>query len=328
MKFDGSLKNILFVCTGNTCRSPFAEFMMRKLLEERLGDDAASKIRISSAGTYAFSGVEPPPDAQRSAREFDVDLSPHRSRSIHLSMMEAADLILCMTAMHKAHLVARFPWFEDRIFILKKYAGGRYSQGEMETTDESFDIDDPIGKGIGEYRKVFGEIREYMDGIISLWQEQEEFRRRVEESYSIIAGSDHAGFNLKTDLVEYLEEQGHKVTDIGARGESPSVDYPDFARPVADAVAGGKYDFGLLVCGSGVGVSITANRVPGVRAVLARDALTAVLSRRHNRSNILCLGERFTTGTVARDILDRWLATQFDGGRHTSRIKKIDIGES
>lgn len=314
---------MLFVCTGNTCRSPFAEGLLKKLLHDRYGSKASS-VRISSAGTYAFSGVEPPPDALKGAGKFGLDLSGHRSRSIHLSMMEAADVIFCMTAMHRSHLIARFPWYEDRIFVLKKYALEGSGKDISQIPDEDLDIPDPIGQGIPFYVQVFKEIKENLEQVVKRWESEDQFRRSVGRFYRIVAGSDHGGFSLKNDMVGYLREKGHEVTDLGAETDSQPVDYPDYARPAAKAVAKGEYDLGLLVCGSGVGISIAANRVPGARAVLARDAITAKLSRNHNDSNILCLGGRFTTPTVARDILDAWLSASFEGGRHETRIKKID----
>ncbi len=138
----------------------------------------------------------------------------------------------------------------------------------------------------------------------------------------IIIGADHAGFSLKEGLRGFLAEQGWKVLDAGTYSEE-AVDYPDFARPVADSVSSGQMDRGILVCGSGIGMSITANRFPGVRAALCADEETARLSRRHNDSNILILAGRKTGLDEARKIVAAWLATDFEGGRHERRLGKI-----
>jgi ribose 5-phosphate isomerase B len=317
-------KNILFVCTGNTCRSPFAEVMMRKLILERYGENAKD-MRVSSAGTYAFTGVSSPPDALKTAEEFDVDLSPNKSRSIHLSIVEAADVVFCMTAQHRAHLVAKFPWYEEKFVNLKEYALGK--SGKNTESPDKYNIADPIGQGPEMYRQVYQDIRDCIEKVLDRWESEKDFRMKMNRNYRIAAGSDHAGFSLKSHLITFLRDLGHDVMDFGVSNGEESVDYPDHARPVAEAIAGKKYDFGILICGSGVGMSITANRLKGVRAVLAQNALLAKLSRQHNNSNILCLGERFTTPMVAEDIVKTWLSTTYEGGRHEKRVKKIEAEE-
>lgn len=143
----------------------------------------------------------------------------------------------------------------------------------------------------------------------------------------ISIASDHAGFALKQRIADALKAQGHDVEDFGTTSEE-SVDYPDFAEPAAREVASGNADRGVLVCGSGVGVSIVANKVDGVRAVNAHDADEAELSRRHNDANVLTLGERTTDPDDAMAIVERFLETNFEGGRHERRVDKIAQVES
>ncbi len=138
----------------------------------------------------------------------------------------------------------------------------------------------------------------------------------------ISLASDHAGFALKEQIAAALREQGHEIEDFGTTSEE-SVDYPDFAEPASREVASGAADKGVLVCGSGVGVSIAANKVDGVRAVHAHDPDEAELSRRHNNANVLTLGERTTDADTALKIVDRFLSTDFEGGRHERRVEKI-----
>lgn len=138
----------------------------------------------------------------------------------------------------------------------------------------------------------------------------------------ISIASDHAGFALKQRIADALKAQGHDVEDFGTTSEE-SVDYPDFAEPAAREVASGNADRGVLVCGSGVGVSIVANKVDGVRAVHAHDVDEAEMSRRHNDANVLTLGERTTDPDNAMAIVDRFLETDFEGGRHERRVEKI-----
>lgn len=139
----------------------------------------------------------------------------------------------------------------------------------------------------------------------------------------IALGADHAGYDLKSILVSTLREWGHEVIDLGTTNASDSVDYPDFGSAVGHQVARGDADLGVAVCGSGVGISIAANKVPGVRAALVHDATSARLAREHNHANVLCMGARLIGPTVAQDALAAWLGAQPGDGRHLARIDKL-----
>lgn len=140
----------------------------------------------------------------------------------------------------------------------------------------------------------------------------------------IALGADHAGFDLKEDLKKLLAELGHTYQDFGAFKNEPTDDYPDFALPVAKAVAEGKFDRGILFCGSGVGMVIAANKVKGVRALGANDTYTARLSRAHDDTNVLSLAARVVGPELAKDIVRIWLGTEFSSEeRHRRRLKKI-----
>ena len=140
-------------------------------------------------------------------------------------------------------------------------------------------------------------------------------------------GSDHAGYELKEQVVQYIRELGYEVEDLGTHS-SDSVDYPDFAGKVAGLVSRGERRRGILVCGTGIGMSITANKYAGVRAALATSEELARLSRAHNDANVLTLGGRTTDPELARRIVKTWLETGFEGGRHTRRVGKIAQAES
>jgi ribose 5-phosphate isomerase B len=135
--------------------------------------------------------------------------------------------------------------------------------------------------------------------------------------------SDHAGFRFKALVAQHLRGLGHQVQDFGGPSEEP-VDYPDFVRPLARAVAEGKLERGFVFGGSGNGEAITANRYPGVRCAVAWDLESARLSRAHNDANVLSLGQRLVPEDQALAIVDLWLATAFEGGRHVARIRKLD----
>ena len=138
----------------------------------------------------------------------------------------------------------------------------------------------------------------------------------------VAIGSDHAGFQAKEELKILLRALGHQAEDVGTTGEA-SVDYPDFAETVAKKVAGGEADRGVLVCGTGIGMSIAANKIPGVRAAVETADKTAVLSRRHNDANVFCAGARITPVVKIAEALKIWLQTPFEEGRHVKRIEKI-----
>jgi ribose 5-phosphate isomerase B len=140
---------------------------------------------------------------------------------------------------------------------------------------------------------------------------------------NIAIGADHGGFVLKNEIAQWLRAKGHDVTDFGT-DSATSVDYPDYARPVAAAVAAGKHECGILVCGTGQGMAITANKVHGVRAAACSDTFSARMTREHNNANVLCLGQRVVGVGLALDIVEIWLRTPFSTDeRHQRRVDKI-----
>jgi len=139
---------------------------------------------------------------------------------------------------------------------------------------------------------------------------------------AIALGADHAGYTLKEDLKAWLCSRGYETVDMGTRSPA-SVDYPDFAAAVALAIIAGKAERGVLVCGTGIGMAMAANKVPGVRAAACTDSYTARMSREHNDANVLALGARVTARDAAIEILATWLAAPFAGGRHARRVVKL-----
>jgi ribose 5-phosphate isomerase B len=139
----------------------------------------------------------------------------------------------------------------------------------------------------------------------------------------LAVASDHAGFGLKEDIKKLLESEGHAVEDFGCRNEE-SCDYPDFAKKLCGAILNNECERGVLVCGTGLGMSYTANRNKGIRAALCTSVEMARMSREHNNANVLVLGSRIIDSDLAQDILKAWMETPFEGGRHLRRIRKID----
>jgi len=139
----------------------------------------------------------------------------------------------------------------------------------------------------------------------------------------IAIGSDHAGVALKATLLSHLEAGGHQVIDKGP-SDTTSVDYPDYARRVTDALVAGEVERGVLICGTGQGMAMTANKVSGVRAAVVADTFSAAMAMQHNDARVLCIGERVVGPGLAMALLDAWLAASFEGGRHARRVGKVE----
>ncbi len=188
------------------------------------------------------------------------------------------------------------------------------------------DISDPIGGSLEVYLECRDQIEQGIASMLKFIDQT--FGGPVaaasrERTVHIAMGADHAGYELKEALRQHLEKRGSRVLDFGANS-TVSSDYPDFARAVAHAVAEQKSDLGLLVCASGVGMSMTANKVPGVRAALVFDEKMAALARQHNNANVLCLGGKFIGPEQAKNIVDAFLDAHFEGGRHARRVEKME----
>ncbi|WHX68781.1 ribose 5-phosphate isomerase B [Peribacillus frigoritolerans] len=143
----------------------------------------------------------------------------------------------------------------------------------------------------------------------------------------VVIASDHGGINIRKEIISLLKEMNIECEEMGCEC-STSVDYPDYALPVAEKVAKGEVDRGILICGTGIGMSIAANKVKGIRCALVHDMFSAKATREHNDTNILAMGERVIGPGLARDIAKIWLTTPFDGGRHKNRINKIRTYEA
>ena len=143
------------------------------------------------------------------------------------------------------------------------------------------------------------------------------------EKYKIAVGSDHAGFDLKNLVIEHLKKRNIEINDFGTY-DKKSCDYPVIAKKIAEEVANKNYEYGILICGTGIGVCIAANKVKGIRAALCTDTFSAHSAMEHNNANILCLGGRITGPELALDIVDAWLNATFQGGRHQRRVEMIE----
>src|ERR1019366_6966485 len=307
------MKTILFICTGNVCRSPMAEGLFRRAVDGR-GD-----FRILSAGLGAVDGQPPTAHSVTAMRELGIDISAQRSRALTADLVRQADFIFGMTHSPKDAVGLLYPPAAEKTFLLR----------EFDETLESFekDISDPIGSPYEVYMHCRDQIEQGVASLLKFMEQHEILSAphgaKTAAVVNFAIGADHGGFELKEALKKYLQSRGLTVKDFGALTRDPADDYPDFAQPVARAVAAGEAELGLLVCTSGVGVYIAANKIPGARAGQAFDEKDATLMRRHNDVNVLCLAGD-TQPELAEKILDAFIAAKFEGGRHERRVEKMD----
>lgn len=301
------MKTILFVCTGNVCRSPMAEGLFRAAMKGR-GD-----YRVISAGLGAVDGQPPSTNAVLAARELGIDISAQRSRMLTRELVDEADYIFGMTHSHIETVMMLYPQAAEKTFLLR----------EFDETLDVFekDISDPIGGSLEIYTICRDQIEQ---GIASIQRFLEQQHPPMAANLgTVVLGSDHGGFDLKESICKHLRKQGITFTDLGVHSKEPS-DYPDFARAVAESVAQQRAELGILVCTTGIGMSIAANKVPGARAALVDDVQTASLSRRHNNANVLCLAGNKTSAADAVKIVEAFMNTSFEGGRHERRVNKME----
>lgn len=300
------MKTLLFVCTGNTCRSPMAEALARQALANKSG------WRVVSAGLGAVNGHPPSPHAVKAMRALGVDISGHRSQMVTHRLVREASYIFGLTHGHVEGLMYLYPEAAEKTFVLR----------EFDDTLHAFDkdISDPIGGPLEGYLACRDQIEQ---GVTTMLQFLERQETQSRATLSVALGSDHAGFALKQALLPELKRRGIEIHDLGTHSPE-STDYPDYAHAVAHAVADGSADFGVLCCSTGIGMSMAANKVEGVRAALVVNEETATLTRRHNDANVLCLGAKTSTPQQAIKILEAFLQAEFEGGRHERRIQKLE----
>ncbi len=307
------MKTILFICTGNVCRSPMAEGLFREAVRGR------GQFRVLSAGLGALDGQPPTPHSVRAMRELGIDISGQRSRMLTADLVRQADYIFGMTHSHVETIALMYPQMAEKAFLVR----------EFDETLEPYekDISDPIGGSYQVYLNTRDQIEQGIASLLHFMEQHHVLHGPQAASTAAITkfaiGADHGGFELKEALKAHLEKRGVTFRDFGTQSKE-SVDYPDFAKTVAETVNTGQAEFGLLVCTTGIGMSISANKYAGIRAALVVNEQMASLSRQHNDANILCLGQRLTTPEQGVKILDTFLAAEFEGGRHERRVNKLD----
>ncbi|MEM9479361.1 MAG: ribose 5-phosphate isomerase B [Verrucomicrobiota bacterium] len=322
-------RSVLFVCTGNVCRSPMAEGLFRKMA----GDEPEWKVM--SAGVGAFPGQQPSAHTLDVLKKEGIDLTANKSQPLTPELIDEATHIFAMGQSHLHAIEMMFPEAAHKAFLVSEVCPDERIRG--------VDVPDPIGGGMDAYEftrellhatlpSVLDFVRQVPD-ISAIQNHKTDMPETATDTQpsspppaevpSLVLAADHGGFELKEAIAAYLGEKGYPFEDVGTHG-ADSVDYPDFGARASHLVANGAVDFGILVCTTGIGMSMTANKVPGVRAALVFDPETAAVTREHNDANVLCLAGAKTDGETAKKIVDAWLATPFDsGGRHERRVAKM-----
>jgi RpiB/LacA/LacB family sugar-phosphate isomerase len=291
-------------------------------MAEALFQQAAAgrgEFRVFSAGLGAVDGQPPTAHSVEAMRELGIDISGQRSRMLTTDLVRQADYIFGMTHSHVDAIALLYPPAAEKTFLLR----------EFDDTLEEFekDISDPIGGAYEVYENCRDQIEQGIASLLKFMEQHEILTGTTTKTTPAVAfalGADHGGYELKEALKQHLQQRGLSVTDFGAKSREPGDDYPDFAQPAAQAVAAGRAEFGLLICTSGIGMCIAANKVPGIRAALVADVPTAALVRQHNDANVLCLAGKTTSAETGRKILDTFLNAKFEGGRHERRVDKLE----
>jgi RpiB/LacA/LacB family sugar-phosphate isomerase len=297
------MKRILFICTGNICRSPMAEGLFRHAAK-------GLSFEAMSAGVGAMDGMAPSTNAVRAMRELGVDIGHQRSSALTGEMVAKADYIFGMTHHHVDAVLMMYPQAAEKTFLLREF--------DDSLSDWEKDIADPIHGGYDVYRECRDQIRAAIPSVLQFLQQN----HPMSSPLTVAIGSDHAGLQLKQAIADVLARHGAALHDLGTNSPE-STDYPDYAEAVSREVAAGRAAFGVLVCSTGVGMSITANKFPGIRAALLFNEEMGRLAHAHNDANVICFGQKQTTPEEAARIVKAYLDAKFEGGRHGRRLGKV-----
>jgi RpiB/LacA/LacB family sugar-phosphate isomerase len=304
------MKTILFICTGNVCRSPMAEGIFRHAIQGR------GNYRVISAGLGAMDGQPPSAHAVEAVKELGIDIASQRSRMLTPDLVAQADYIFGMTHSHVDTVLLLYPQAAEKTFLLR----------EFDDTLDPFekDISDPIGGSYEVYLNCRDQIEQGIVSLLRFVEGDGGAGQVLGKAVAVGIGADHGGFELKEILKKYFEQHGVSVADFGANSKQPADDYPDYAQLVGQSVASHKAQLGVLICTTGIGMSMAANKIPGVRAALVADEQSAVMARQHNDANVICLGASETSPEVAKKIVEAFLNAHFEGGRHERRVIKME----
>lgn len=281
---------------------------MKKALAEQKPD---ANVLIDSCGVSAHDGAPASKGALIAAEKRGASLDDFKSRLLTSHLAEQSDLLIVMEYAHYDYICEMFPQHSDKTRLL----------GQFLFPDGPLEIPDPVGADETFFESVTEMIARSIQNMLRDWkfisQRFYEFKR-----LSIAFGADHRGFKPKQQLLDRFKKAGYLTIDCGTKSEE-SCDHPDFAIHVGELVSLGRADRGVLVCGSGHGMIITANKAPGVRAILPLNPEHAKMSRLHNNANVIVFGADFTETGRIEEMIELWLKTEFLGGKYQRRINII-----
>ncbi len=282
------------------------------------------EIEVSSAGVAAGYGEPPSKHGVEVLRPWGVDISSLRSQPLTDQLVREATHIFVMTRGHREAIQAYFPDAGEKVHL--------YRQFDESVRNGNLDVPDPIGQGIHAYLECRDTLKRGLPGILRFLDQSTPMTSpqpttatpaAATRTLRLALGADHGGFELKKAIHAHLTKKGYVVTDFGVNSAEPA-DYPDYAEDVAQNILAGESEFGILVCKSGIGMSIAANRFPHIRAALISNPADATVTRQHNNANVLCLAATHVDPTAATKIVDAFLSAQFEGGRHERRVEKLE----
>ena len=282
----------------------------------------SSDFVVKSAGVGAQNGLSPSENSVQAMSDIGIDITEQNSQMVTAELVKEANIIIGMTQGHVDMVNLMFPEATEKTFIL-----GEFNQSIPLHERE---IADPIGGSYEVYSLCRDQIKE---GIVSLLNSINQNKSMAsgqsnQATVEIVFGSDHGGYELKEILLGYLADKGINCSDFGCNSDDRT-DYPDFAQRVAETITEKEGKLGILICTTGIGMSIAANKVSGARAALVTDEATAISARQHNNANIICLGSNSTDENTAKLIVDQFIQTQFEnGGRHEKRVNKIEPSDT
>lgn len=282
----------------------------------------SSDFVVKSAGVGAQNGLSPSENSVQAMSDIGIDITEQNSQIVTAELVKEANIIIGMTQGHVDMVNLMFPEATEKTFILGEF--------DQSIPLHEREIADPIGGSYEVYSLCRDQIKE---GIVSLLNSINQNNSMAsgqsnQATVEIVFGSDHGGYELKEILLGYLADKGINCSDFGCNSDDRT-DYPDFAQRVAETITEKEGKLGILICTTGIGMSIAANKVSGARAALVTDEATAISARQHNNANIICLGSNSTDEDTAKLIVDQFIQTQFEnGGRHEKRVNKIEPSDT
>ena len=292
------MRNVLFVCTGNICRSPMAQGLFADLVRGR------RDIEVTSAGIGAVGGQPPSHHSVEVMAELGIEIKNIRSKPLMAEVVRKADFIFVMTYGHLDSMLLLFPSAAEKTFLLREF--------ETDLPVMEREVSDPIGQSRETYRECRDQIRAALPRLLDLVLRSTHDETRVTARKKVALAADTDGTELKEQVRSWLDLNGYPFEDLGGCNSE------EIATRVARAVASGQADSGIVIDRSGFGLSIHANKVAGVRAVLAHNVEMARLSREQHDANVLCIASQEIRGKRLKEILDAWINTAYSGELHES----------